>query len=398
LFSFLSGIIVLALLTFGAVQPHSWLFLCLLWIIGVLTIIGYRLIRNYPLDFRFIGLLTVVSIFGVATGLKTVLGFVAAVWAWEASKSKGRILRFFRILVIVGVAEAVLGLFQYFVAPGWILGYQNEPTMPVSGTLINRNHFAGLLGMIIPISLSLAYARFRNMADASRSYLFGLAGVVMALALIFSLSRMGLITFLTTLTLIVMLLRLRRSEGRFGALLAFGIPAFVIAGALWIGVDAVVQRYGDNPSEYLLELPRASTYRDTLRMIGDNPFGVGSNRYADVFRQYQTAYNSVLFDHAHNDYLETIAEWGIVVGLTMWLGLWGIELLCVWRFLHTESEEDLAILLGCAGSIFAMLMHSLVDFNLQIPSNAILFFSIVGVAVRLVTKKRSINRQVAYRY
>jgi len=124
-------------------------------------------------------------------------------------------------------------------------------------------------------------------------------------------------------------------------------------------------------------------------MISQNPLGIGSDNYRDKFRQYQTTHTESLFDHAHNDYLETAAEWGIPVGVIFWALIWSIQILCIWRFVVSESPEKRGILLACAGSMFSLLLHSFVDFNLQIPSNAILFFAIVGIAARLVMSPRS---------
>jgi len=63
---------------------------------------------------------------------------------------------------------------QYFIAPGWIFGYTNSGA--VSGTLINRNHFAGLLEMLIPVAFGLAYIAARRHRDTARAYVYLAAG------------------------------------------------------------------------------------------------------------------------------------------------------------------------------------------------------------------------------
>jgi O-antigen ligase len=115
-------------------------------------------------------------------------------------------------------------------------------------------------------------------------------------------------------------------------------------------------------------------------MIKANPLGIGIGRYQDVFRQYQTYRPELLFDHTHNDYLETIAEWGLPIAITFWMSLFFLLYRSVRAFFTVSAIEQRGILLGCIGPILSILVHSLTDFNLQIPSNAMLFFTFVGIA------------------
>src|SRR5215467_9326798 len=95
---------------------------------------------------------------------------MAGGWAYMATRNYGSTIpRFFRYLLLLGILEALLGLVQYFLLPGWILGYQN-PFYTTSGTLINHNHFAGLLEMLIPVAFGFAYASARETGDLARAY------------------------------------------------------------------------------------------------------------------------------------------------------------------------------------------------------------------------------------
>ncbi len=118
-------------------------------------------------------------------------------------------------------------------------------------------------------------------------------------------------------------------------------------------------------------------------MILANPLGVGAGKDQDVFRRYQTFHTESLFDHAHNDYLEITAEWGIPVSLVLWISIVLIFVSAARAFARHLMPSGRGSLLACAGAIFAILVHSTTDFNLQIPSNAMLFFSFVGIAVAL---------------
>jgi O-antigen ligase len=115
-------------------------------------------------------------------------------------------------------------------------------------------------------------------------------------------------------------------------------------------------------------------------MISESPQGVGVGHFQDRFRQYQTFHPEYLFDHAHNDFLETIAEWGIPAAVGFWGFIMFVLVSAVRTFLGPGPSETRGILLACIGAIFSILVHSLADFNLQIPSNAMLFFTFIGIA------------------
>ncbi len=275
--------------------------------------------------------------------------------------------------------HGLLGLFQYFVTPGWIFGYINSGS---SGTLINRNHFAGLLEMLVPAAFGLSYLAARRHRDASRSYVYLVVGAVISLALIFSASRMGIVSLFATLGFMALMIRMRASQKRIATAMGFGLVGLILGGALWIGVDAILARYGALlDTDAVLREGRMIVYRDSLKMIAENPWGVGVDGYRDVFRQYQTFRPELLFDHAHNDYLETAAEWGVLPAAAFWIFVMGVLVQSVRTFLRASSPEPLGILLASSGAIFAILVHSLADFNLQIMSNAMLFCMFVGVAI-----------------
>jgi len=162
------------------------------------------------------------------------------------------------------------------------------------------------------------------------------------------------------------------------------MAALVTAGAMWIGVDSVVQRYSDlMVDDGLFRQARLMIFRDVNRMIIANPLGVGVGNFQDRFRQYQTFRPDLLFDHAHNDYLETAAEWGLPVAIAFWSFIVFAAVRAFRLFASAQSPEQRGMLLACIGAILAILIHSLMDFNLQIPSNAMLFFTFVGISLAM---------------
>src|SRR5262249_53465562 len=148
-------LLAVELLTFGGVQREVWLaaFFVAIAAFGCLFILQ---IARGRLDLPvFVAVATLPSL-SPLLGAQFLASLLAGAWIWQACRTAPqRILRFFSVLIIVGLLEATLGLFQYFVQPGWILGYQNMFNR-VSGTLINHNHYAGLLELLIFVPLGLA--------------------------------------------------------------------------------------------------------------------------------------------------------------------------------------------------------------------------------------------------
>lgn len=90
------------------------------------------------------------------------------------------------------------------------------------------------------------------------------------------------------------------------------------------------------------------------------------------------------YEHAHNDYLEFAADIGVPAALLLFGSLWLLTFKLIRRALILERTDDRILATGCAGAMLALLLHSLTDFNLQIPANAFIFAWIAGTAAGIV--------------
>jgi O-antigen ligase len=385
---------VIALLSFGAVQSHAYLFIEMLWFSALAVLVLRETVAT-----RRLNSVTVLYVVACSAALfvdyKVTLAILAFGWGWLASrKSPLRTLSFLRFLIVLGILEALLGLIQYFAAPGWIFGYQNVFYIS-SGTLINRNHFAGLLEMIVPATVGFAFAAIIRGRDTARGYFYLFLGAFISIAIVFSSSRMGLFSCLTTLLFLGAALKVK-STHKASTAMTLVVVGLIVVGALWIGVDIIVARFTSlSGQDALLQEGRVVVYSDTLKMIAAKPSGIGLENYRDVFRQYQTWHPELLLDHAHNDYLETAAEWGILPAGIFWGGVFLIMGRAFRSFLRTQSVERTTVLLASLGAIFSILLHSLTDFNLQIPSNSMLFFIFLGIAAQVSSAKPFTTETVA---
>jgi O-antigen ligase len=162
------------------------------------------------------------------------------------------------------------------------------------------------------------------------------------------------------------------------ALFFLGMIAIVI----WVGSDPVVTRFETLGQEYSQTAQnRISIWRDTLKLIHQHPlFGTGLGTFSVAYTSVQTTFLNLLVDHAHCDYLEVVSELGLPGGILVFGSIIWILARAVRNYWQSEARFDTAVCLGCIGSITAILVHSLADFNLYIPANALVFTVILALA------------------
>ena len=114
-----------------------------------------------------------------------------------------------------------------------------------------------------------------------------------------------------------------------------------------------------------------------------------------AYPSVQTAFLNLLVDHAHCDYLEVVSELGLPGGILVFGSILWVHGQAVRHYWEAEDRFETAICLGCAGSITAILVHSLADFNLYIPANALVFAVIIALAWSASQSQDKGNRRVS---
>jgi O-antigen ligase len=303
-------------------------------------------------------------------------------------------------LVSLGVFEALYGLIQYLTGWQQIFTYVKKYYLEeATGTYVNRNHFAGFLEMILPFAVVLAsrWARllFQNTPSrtatlrkiASRTELLSLVfwlflATLLFVALVLSRSRMGTISALVSLVAILALdgtASMRaRTRAAVAALFFLGVLGLVV----WIGSDPVMSRFETLGQEYNFNgQNRISIWRDTLGLIRHHPLlGTGLGSFSTVYPSVQTVFLHLLVDHAHCDYLEVASELGLPGAILVFGSIFWVLAQTAGQYKKAEESFDKAVSLGCIGSIAAILVHSLADFNLYIPANALVLTVILALA------------------
>ncbi|MFY9558878.1 MAG: O-antigen ligase family protein [Terriglobales bacterium] len=250
----------------------------------------------------------------------------------------------------------------------------------IYGPYVNHNHYAGLMEMLTPFPLVLAVSRFPH---GNRKLAAAAVAALMAGTIFLSGSRGGMLAF--GVQAVVLVLLLRPSRGDWKQPVALGVFLAVMIGFLvWIGGNELTRRLASIHSEARQELSggvRLTIDRDCLRMWRERPFlGSGLGTFPVVYPRFRSFYTSFFVNQAHNDYLQLLVETGIA-GFTIALWFLVLTFRRAWPKLENWTETangtlTVAALLGCIG----ILVHSALDFNLQIPANAALFFVLCAIA------------------
>ena len=389
-------LLAFAVLSFGAVEEWSQAVLE----VGASLLLVYWAIRLYyseadhfsippeilPLAaFALVAVLQVVfhltaSRYFTRTELQLLSTYLIVVFLMSQAYSHTRHWRgYFWFLMSLGFFVSVFAILQYLTSNGklyWVRTIQ-EGVVPY-GPYVNHNHFAGFAELIIPVTLvPLVLGKVRR----ERLFLVALFALVPIVALLLSGSRGGIVSFAVQMLVLFLLVLNRRIRSRH--VLAGGLVVLCAAMAVsWIGVQQVLQRFSGMQITEVTSSKRAAMREDTWRIFLDHPLvGTGLGTLQMVFPPYDSLYDGKVVDHAHNDYVEALAETGVVGGLCCAWFL-GVVLLYSLKGLvelgsSFGSVLNLSGLIACSG----ILVHSLVDFNLHIPANALLFFVSAHLAV-----------------
>jgi O-antigen ligase len=193
---------------------------------------------------------------------------------------------------------------------------------------------------------------------------------------------MGIISALASLIAIFALAGSSSSSKRTRTVIAVVFFIGVVGMVLWVGSDPVVTRFETLGHEYNeAGQNRISIWRDTLGLIRQHPLlGTGLGTFSVAYTSVQSSFLNLLVDHAHCDYLQLVSELGLPGGILVFASIFWILARAVRSYLRTEDRFEAAVCLGCSGSIIAMLVHSLADFNLYIPANALVFTVTLALA------------------
>ena len=263
-----------------------------------------------------------------------------------------------------------------------------------SGTFVNRNHYAAYLVMCLSVGIGVLVASLSGKNSESWGWwlrsvaqwiitpkmALRLALLVMVIALVLTRSRMGNSSFFISLLAagLIGLALSRRATKSMVILFASLIAIDLLVVGTYFGTQRVVERIAQTTAE---TEDRGEVAGYAFRMWTDFPvFGSGLGSFPVVFPRYSAEATVGTYTHAHNDYLEFAAEVGLL-GLSL-LALMVLMSFAVALRAHYQRGDPLMRGLSFAAimSIIALMIHSAVDFSLQIPANALTFMFILALA------------------
>ncbi len=415
------SLLLLAPLAFGAVE--FWAIFCLQLVATFLLAVwaalqlrsGHVVIQSNPL---FAPMLAFALLIGIqlASGrsayahetlnsalLYTLYGIIAFL-VTQTLRTTAQVKRLAVVITGYGVCVAVFAVLQslssnnklYWIrtprAGGWVYG-----------PYVNHNHYAGLMEMLFPIALVAALTR--HVSGRWKSFAVA-AAIFMASTIFLSGSRGGMVAFLVQMVVLGAFVGFQKN--RRTALLVGVVLAIITCLMLWLGGEALTSRVASIHTEARTELAgglRLTIDHDGLRMAAKAPvLGWGLGTFSTVYPQFRTFFTDKFINQAHNDYLQLLVEGGVAgFALMVWfltvmfrsalrkIGDWTLDY---------NGAVALAALLGCIG----ILVHSFVDFNLQVPANAALFYTLCVVAAaptnfaaaQRVRRRRSIQSGLGF--
>ena len=310
-------------------------------------------------------------------------------------------------LFLMGVGFGIFGLGQWFMGVKEAMGPDNlHQGLKATASFGNRNHFAAFQEMLLLVGFgwiaSFLHEQHRRAPDRSnqqeakaRAMVLGLGLCVIALSLLFSVSRSGITAAAIGCAIFLLLSRDRASppatlnstptsgaartqaSARTQVLLAIG--GFTLALFAWIGVDPVVSRFELVPGELEAEQGRFTVWQDSLPAVRDYWLtGSGLSSFQHIYPNYRTFGGLRFYSWAHNDYLQLAIEVGMpgfVLALAIFIGLivraWTIQ-----KSLNSRTMRKLHA--GYCAAATAIGLHSFTDFSLHLPANAAVLAVVLG--------------------
>lgn len=316
-------------------------------------------------------------------------------------------------LLAAGILEALFGMYQFFTRSGpagFLLGAR---FMRAFGTFGQPNPFAGYLGLVLPLACGLAISSVLKRASFKLTsfLLFGAIAVTLLAAILMSLSRGAWLAFFAAISVIAIAVSRR-------ALVYLSLLLFLVAILLGLGafnalpkpVTARLSIITDYvrifdvrkvtlTSENWAIVERMANWQAAWGMFTDHPLlGVGIGNYGVMYPQYALEGWENTTGHAHNYYLNLLAETGII-GLTAYLLFWSVAFVYAGKALARVKRagqrygvvSDYGLVLGVIGTMVALSVHNLFD-SLYVHSMAAqigLSLGLIVAVAKIVDKDNS---------
>ncbi len=294
------------------------------------------------------------------------------------------------LIVCLGVLIGVEAIIQKLTSPDAIYWFRSTSNSLPLGPWVYKNHFAGFMEMLFPITIALflfyrprvvydksfreKFISAMTMPGANRYLLLGTGAILMAVSILLSVSRGGIITL--SIAFLFFTLFSARTLADYRTRWAVILTVLVVLMITWLGWQPIIDKFGTIWGNKGLDTSgRFPVYLDSLGIIRSFPmFGTGFGTFIDVYPAFRTVQGEVLFDHAHNDYLELLADGGLTgFLLSAWFVI-AVILHAIRKLLQRRDRYAILLTSGALTGILALLFHCLVDFQIYNGANGLYFW------------------------
>jgi O-antigen ligase len=324
------------------------------------------------------------TVYAYSTELETLrlaAGLILLFLTVQAFRTPGEWKNLAWFLMSLAFAVSLFGIVQYFTWNGklyWMRTLHNGGSP--FGPFVNRNDFAGFVELILPLGLALLVLDGERQ---ERRLLVTLFAVFPAAALVLCASRAGIVVFSCELVMLGVLVWFygRRSQ----RWLLLGVAGVIAVLAGWLGVGHSFARFSGREGTDISMVQRFSMSQDTWHIFLAHPVaGTGMGTLEIAYPRFQTHYIGLIVNHAHDDYVELLSDGGILGGAFGLAFLFVLFRRGVRNLRRARSPVSRSLYAGGLVACTGLLLHEFVDFNLHIPSNAIIFLVIAAMTTSLL--------------
>ncbi|HUF04585.1 MAG TPA: O-antigen ligase family protein [Aridibacter sp.] len=296
------------------------------------------------------------------------------------TNSVRRIRKIVILITVFGFIFAFFAILQSVLSPDKIYGIYESKYAEPFGSFVNRHNFAAFMEMSIAVPLGLLFA---GAVEKDKRLIYATAIGLMGIALLLSGSRGGFVSIIAGVVFLVILATGSRGtrDKVLKAVLAVFLLAVFVVGSILVGGESSLTRLAETATSDNFSTNRMQIWSVTLDVIGSHmPFGAGLGAFGVAYTPFDPNTGFERAEQAHNDYLEVLADAGIVGAL--------IGAFFLFRLFRTglanvkvENRYRRGVALGAFAGCFSILVHSAFDFVLHIPAVTLLFLALMALLV-----------------
>jgi O-antigen ligase len=291
-----------------------------------------------------------------------------------------RIRRVVTVIMIFGFVFAFFAILQGVLSPTKIYGIYERQFATPYGSFVNRHNFAAYMEMVIAVPLAMVMT---GAVKRDLRLLFLTAVLLMSVALFLSGSRGGFISLVAELIILVMMTARFHSRQKLfmRVALAGALLVAIVAGTFFVGGESSLTRIAETASSKDITTNRTHIWAVTLNVIRQTaPLGGGLGAFGVAYTPNDTLSGLERVEQAHNDFLQTIADGGIV-GLLLGGAFLFLLFRTTSRNVKRQNNFRRAVAIGASAGIFAVLIHSIFDFVLHTTAVSVLFITLMALLV-----------------